>query len=76
MTIEVLVFLIAGLAILGAETVGVIRRGEHRVDTLSEVWWSLRDRLGPWSAAIALPLALFLGWLWAHLTFEGRKRKS
>lgn len=67
----------AGIGItVGAELAGVIAHDEHRLDTISEIWWSARNRLGPFSAVLAAALAAVLSWTFWHLSFEGRKRPS
>lgn len=63
------------VVVVAAEIAGIIRHDEHEIDTISELWWALRDRLGPFSAALALPLAAVLSWTFFHLTFEGRGRR-
>jgi hypothetical protein len=73
--ILVAIILVAGTILIGAEIDGIRRHDEHKIDTVSELYWSLQDRLGPWAAVLAIPLAVFLAWLWHHLTYEGRKRR-
>ena len=59
------------LAAIGAELTGVWKHGDQKKDTISEMWWSLRDRLGPWKGGLALVLGGILAWTWWHLTFTG-----
>lgn len=72
MTNWVIIGLIAAgiLAAIGAELTGVWKHGDHQKDTISEMWWSLRDRLGPWKGALALVLGGILLWTFWHLTFQ------
>ena len=66
-----LTFAVALVALVTAELVGIVRNGEHRLDTISEVWWSVRDRVGPFRAYLSASLAVGLVWLWWHFTYEG-----
>lgn len=67
-------FAVGFLAILGAEIKGIVANGEHRVDTITELWYLLRARVGPFRAVLSAGLAAVLLWTWAHLSLEGRRR--
>ena len=70
----VAVFATGLAAILAAEAYGINRNKDHRVDTITELWYALRDRLGPWHGALAFVLAGVFMWAWYHLSIEGRRR--
>lgn len=64
------------LAVLGAEITGIVRHSEHRIDTVSEIYWAVRQRVGRYRVPLAVGLAVFLSWMWYHFTFEGRSMRQ
>lgn len=66
MTLLVIIELIALFVGVVAELIGVRRHEEGKVDTYSECVWWLREKLGRWSIAIAVPLTALMLWAIPH----------
>jgi hypothetical protein len=67
-------FLAIGLPLIALELYGVARRPNGRAggnDTISEMWWGLRNRY----PALTVVMVLFLLWLLYHFTVEGWRRR-
>lgn len=66
-------FLALGLPLIALELYGVARRPNGRAgggDTISEMWWTLRNRY----PVVTVPMVLFLLWLLYHFTVEGWRK--
>jgi hypothetical protein len=74
--VAVAAFLLAGLIATYWEVRGIFDHDEHLVDTISELWWQLRNRVGPARWGLSTLLAVFFVWLWWHFSFEGRHRRT
>lgn len=65
------IFLTAGAVILVAEVYGVVSKKPHK-DTISELLWTVRDRLPGWARfPVAGAWLAALGWLGHHIIFGG-----
>lgn len=67
-------FLALGLPLLAVELFGVWRRpGGHAggEDTISEAWWSIRNRY----PLLTVAMAGFLLWLMFHFLYDGWRRQ-
>lgn len=61
------IYLALGLAVLVVELYGAFK--PTKMDTISEHWWWIQDRL-PLRAGEIL-MTLFLAWLWVHFITRG-----
>jgi len=63
-------FVILGVPLLLWEIYGITRKPGGKAgggDTISEMWYALRNR----HPAVVVAMALFLVWLFVHFVFEG-----